>query len=194
GAEFAAASFLIVYVWRRLDTGRYGFFKFRQLGRGTARMLSLVSMPIAVQGLMMNLRWFVFFLILERVSAETLAIANVVYTCYVVLLIPTEGFAETTCSMVSRFVGRNRSHRIGGVLKHAIIGALVATVPFIVVALVIPEWFVAVFSPGAELLAQTSTSLRVVAPAMLIAIPGQIGLVAGFGAGDTAGSLGLAVV
>src|SRR5262249_40051213 len=158
-----------------------------------ARLLGLVSMPIAVQGTVMNLRWFAFFLILERVGAEALAIANVVYTCYVVLWIPTEGFAETTCSMVSRFVGRNRSHRIGGVLKHAISGALVATVPFIVAALVIPEWFVAVFSPGSDLLAQTSASLRVVALAMLIAIPGEMWFVAVLGTGDTAASLGIEV-
>jgi len=189
GAEFATASFLIVYVWRRLDAGRYGFFKFRRLGHGTARMLGLISMPIAVQGIVMNLRWFVFFLILERVSAETLAIANVAYTCYVVLRIPTEGFAETTCSMVSRFVGRNRSHRIGGVLKHAIGGALVATIPFIIAALVVPEWFVAVFSPESDLLAQTNASLRVVALAMLIAIPGEMWFVAVLGTGDTAASL-----
>jgi MATE family multidrug resistance protein len=191
GAEFVAASFLTVYVWRRLDAGRYGFFKFRRLGRGTARLLGHISMPIAVQGIVMNLRWFVFFLILERVSAEALAIANVVYTCYIVLWIPTEGFAETTCSMVSRFVGRNRSHRIGGVLKHAIGGALVATVPFIVAALVVPEWFIKVFSPGADILAQTIASLRVVAMAMLIAIPGQMWFVAVLGAGDTSASLGI---
>ena len=191
GAEVAAASFLTVYIWRRLDAGRYGFFKFRRLWRGTARLLGHISMPIAVQGIVMNLRWFAFFLILERVSAEALAIANVVYTCYSVLWIPTEGFAETTCSMVSRFVGRNRSHRIGGVLKHAIGGALVATVPFIVVALVVPEWFIKVFSPGADILAQTIASLRVVAMAMLIAIPGQMWFVAVLGAGDTSASLGI---
>ena len=190
GAEFAAVSFLIVQV-RRLDAGRYGFFKFRRLGRGTARLLGLVSLPIAVQGILGNLRWFAFFLILERVGAEALAIANVVYTCYVVLGIPTEGFAETTCSMVSRFVGRNRSHRIGCVLKSAIGGALVATVPFIVAAVVVPEWFVDVFSPGADLLPQTITSLRVVAMAMLITIPGQMWFVAVLGTGDTAASLGI---
>jgi multidrug resistance protein, MATE family len=194
GAEFAAASFLTVYVWRYLDAGRYGFFKFRRLGRGTVRLLGLVSMPIAIQGIVGNLRWFAFFLILERVSTETLAIANVVYTCYVVLGIPTEGFAETTCSMVSRFVGRNRSHRIGGVLKHAIGGALVATVPFIIAALIVPEWFVDLFSPGADLLAQTSASLRVVALAMLITIPGQMWFVAVLGTGDTAASLGIEFV
>jgi multidrug resistance protein, MATE family len=191
GAEFAAASFLTVYVWRRLDAGRYGFFKFRRLSRGTARLLGHISMPIAVQGIVMNLRWFAFFLILERVSAEALAIANVVYTCYSVLWVPTEGFAETTCSMVSRFVGRNRSHRIGGVLKHAIGGALLATVPFIIAALVVPEWFIKVFSPGADILAQTIASLRVVAMAMLIAIPGQMWFVAVLGAGDTSASLGI---
>jgi len=194
GAEFVTAGFLIVYVWRRLDAGRYGFFKFRRLERGTARLLGIVSMPIAVQGIVGNLRWFAFFLILERVSTETLAIANVVYTCYVVLGIPTEGFAETTCSMVSRFVGRNRSDRIGGVLKHAIGGAFVATVPFIVAALVVPEWFVDVFSPGSELLAQTNASLRVVALAMLIFIPGQMWFVAVLGTGDTAASLGIEFV
>jgi Na+-driven multidrug efflux pump len=191
GAEFATASFLTVYVWQRLDAGRYGFFNFRRLGHGTARLLGLISMPIAIQGIVENIRWFAFFLILERVSAETLALANVVYTCYVVLRIPTEGFAETTCSMVSRFVGRNRSHRIGGVLKHAIGGALVATVPFIIAALVVPEWFVAVFSPDSDLLAQTSASLRVVALAMLIAIPGEMWFVAVLGTGDTAASLGI---
>jgi len=191
GAEFAAASFLTVYVWRRIDAGRYGFFRFRRLGQGTVRLLGLVSIPIAVQGIVMNLRWFAFFLILERVGAETLAVANVVYTCYVVLWVPTEGFAETTCSMVSRFVGRNRSHRIGGVLKHAIGGALVATVPFIVAALVVPEWFVAVFSPGSGILVQTSASLRVVALAMLIATPGEMWFIAVLGTGDTAAFLGI---
>jgi|SRR5262245_41101333 len=194
GAELATVSFLTVYVWRRLDAGRYGFFKFRRLEYGTSRLLGLVSMPIAVQGIVRNLRWFAFFLILERVSTESLAIANVVYTCYVVLGIPTEGFAETTCSMVSRFVGRDRSHRIGGVLKHAIGGALVATVPFIVAALVVPEWFVDVFSPGADLLAQTNASLRVVALAMLVVIPGEMWFVAVLGTGDTAASLGIEFV
>src|SRR5205823_6245922 len=90
---------------------------------------------IAVQRLLETLRWFVFFLILERMSTEALAIANIVYTCYIVFWIPTEGFSETACSMVSRFVGRNREYRIGGVLRNAIVGAILATVPFILLVL-----------------------------------------------------------
>jgi len=48
-----------------------------------------------------------------------------------------------------------------------------------------------VFSPGADILAQTIASLRVVAMAMLIAIPGQMWFVAVLGAGDTSASLGI---
>jgi len=57
-------------------------------------------MPIAAQRLLGGVRWFVFFLIIERVGTEALAIANIVFTCYIVFRIPTEGFSETACSMV----------------------------------------------------------------------------------------------
>jgi len=194
GAEFATFLFLTIYVWRQLDAARYGFFRFRRFERRTTRLLSRLSAPIAVQRLLETLRWFVFFLILERMSTEALAIANIVYTCYIVFWIPTEGFSETTCSMVSRFVGRNREYRIGGVLRSAIVGAILATVPFILLGLIAPQWLVAVFCPEADLLARSNASLRVVALAMLIAIPGAMWFTAVLGTGDTAAALGIELV
>jgi len=162
--------------------------------RLTTRLLNRLSTPMAVQRLMETLRWLAFFLILERVSSQALAIANVVYTCYVIFWIPTEGFAETCCSMVSRFVGSQQAHRIGAVLRHAIVGAILATVPFIAVALLVPGWFLAVFNPGSDLLAGGSASLRVVALAMLIVIPGEMWFVAVAGTGDTAAALAIELV
>ena len=164
GAEFAAASFLTVYVWRRLDAGRYGFFKFRRLGRGTARLLGQISMPIAVQGIVMNLRWFAFFLILERVSAEALAIANVVYTC-------------TSCSG-SRPKALRRpcapwpaasSGGIGAIVSAACSNTPSAGRSWRPCPSSSPHWSSrsgsSRCSPGADILAQTIASLRVVAMA-----------------------------
>jgi len=156
--------------------------------------LGRLSAPIAVQRFLEDLRWFLFFLIFERVSAQALAIANIVYTCYIVFCVPMMGFSETTCSMVSRFVGKNREHWIGGVLRKAIGGAIIATAPFIVVALLAPQWLLAVFSAEPGLLEETSASLRVVALAMLMAIPGHMWFVAVLGTGDTAASLGIEFV
>src|SRR5262245_5883287 len=193
GAAFAALVFLILYVGWCLDA-RYGCFRFRGLGKQTMLLLSRLSAPIAVQGGLETLRWFVFFLIMERVSPQALAMASIVYTCYTVFRIPTQGFAETTCSMVSRFAGRNWGHRMGALLQHAIGGAMLATGPFILAALLAPHWVVAVFAPEAAILAQSQASVRLVALAMLVAIPGEMWFVAVLGTGDTAASLGIEFV
>ncbi len=151
-------------------------------------------MPIVVQNSLETLRWLAFFLIFERVSEAALAIGNIVYTCYVVFWIPTEGFAETSCSMVSRFVGRNQPERIGALLRDAISGALVATFPFLALALLMPRWFFTWFAPEWVLLSDGSASLRVVALAMLIVIPGEMWFVAVTGTGDTAAALGIELI
>jgi multidrug resistance protein, MATE family len=194
GAEVAASLFLTVYVWRALDSRRYEFLRSWRFERRTARLLNVVSAPIAVQRTLETLRWLAFFLILERVSDRALAIANIVYTCSVVFWIPTDGFAETSCSMVSRFVGRNQAHRIGGVLRHAVGGAALVTIPFIAAALLVPDWFLAVFNPESDLLAEGTASLRVVALAMLIVIPGEMWFAAVAGTGDTAAALGIELI
>jgi len=191
GAEFAAAVYLAVYIWRQFNQSKYGFFRFRPFEHRTTRLLGKLSLPIAAQCFLEDLRWVIFFLIIERMGTSALAVANIVFTCYMVFWIPTEGFSETACSMVSRYIGRNRAHRIGEVLRSTSGGAMLATVPFILVALLAPQWLVGAFAPGAEVLGQCSASLRVVALAMLIGIPAQMWFTAVEGTGDTAAALGI---
>jgi Na+-driven multidrug efflux pump len=93
--------------------------------------------------------------------------------------------------MVSRYIGRNRAHRIGEVLRSTTGGAVLATVPFILFALIAPQWLVALFAPGEEVLGQCSASLRVVALAMLIGIPAQMWFTAVESTGDTTAALGI---
>jgi putative MATE family efflux protein len=194
GAELAVAVFLAWYVWKEFGHKRYGFFRFRRFEFRTTRLLSMLSAPIAAVCFLEDIRWFVFFLIIERMGTSALAVANIVFTCYTVFWIPTEGFAETACSMVSRYIGRNRAHRIGELLRSTTGGALIATVPFIALALLAPQWLLALFSSESDLLGQGNASLRVVALAMLIAIPAEMWLIAVEGTGDTAAALGIEFV
>jgi MATE family multidrug resistance protein len=191
GAELAATIFLTVYVWRNFDARKYGFFRFRRFERRTMRLLTRLSTPIAAQCVLEDTRWFVFFLIIERMGTSALAVANIVFTCFTVFWIPTEGFGETACSLVSRYIGRNRAHRIGEVLRSTTGGAILATIPFILVALFAPQWIVSVFSSDADLLGQSNTSLRIIAVAMLIAIPAEMWFIAVEGTGDTPAALGI---
>jgi MATE family multidrug resistance protein len=75
------------------------------------------------------------------------------------------------------------------VLRSTTGGALIATVPFILLALFAPQWVVAAFSSESNLLEQSYASLRVVALALLIAIPGEMWYTAVVGTGDTTAAL-----
>jgi len=194
GAEFAASIYLAWYVWRHFDQKRYHLFRFRKFEQRTTRLLTMLSAPIAACVFLEDVRWFLFFLIIERLGTSTLAIANIIFTCYTIFWIPTEGFAETACSMVSRYIGRNRAHRIGELLRSTTGGAILATLPFLALALAAPGWVTAAFAPGADLLGQSNASLRVVALAMLVGIPAQMWLTAVEGTGDTAAAFGIEVV
>jgi len=191
GAELATAIFLAVYVWRHFDHRKYGFLQFHRFDHRITSLLGKLSAPLAGQALVENCRWLVFFLIIERVGTPALAIANVVYTCYIIFWIPTEGFSETACSFVSRFVGGNRVHRVGELLRTAAGGAILATIPFILIALVVPQWLGALFALKADMLGEGSASLRVVALAMLVAIPAEMWFTAVVGTGDTAAAFGI---
>ena len=190
-AEAVAFSFLTVYVVRAFDSSRYKLFHILSVDWRTLRLLSRISASIAAQRSLEVIRWFVFFLILERVSLEALAIASIVYICYIVFWIPTEGFAEISYSLVSRFVGRNQPERIGVLLRDAIRGALLVTAPFLLLALCIPHWIFGVLTSEWALLGNGGASLRVVALAMLVAIPGEMWFGAVLGTGDTLAALGI---
>ncbi len=191
GAELAAAVYLTIYVKRTFDSQKFGFFRFRRFEHRSTRLLGRLATPIAAQCVLEDVRWFVFFLIVERLGTSALAVANIVFTCYMVFWIPTEGFAETACSMVSRYVGRNWVNRIGEVLRHTTGGALLTTLPFIVVALVAPQWVASMFASESELAGQCNAGLRIVALAMLVAIPAEMWFIAVEGTGDTLASLGI---
>jgi multidrug resistance protein, MATE family len=184
-AEACVFLFLTGYLWLRVHSSEYPIFRFRRFEQRAVWILGRLSAPIALEQLLETSRWFVFFLILERVSTEALAISNIVYTCYIVFWIPTEGFAETTCSMVGRFVGSNRGDQIGRLLRYATAGAILATIPLIGIALVAPQWIVGIFSPESEVLVGSSTGVRIAALAMLVTIPGGICVSALAGTGDT---------
>jgi multidrug resistance protein, MATE family len=194
GAELAATIFLTIYVFREFSPKVYGFFRIWRFEQRTTRLLSLMSAPLAAQTLLEDIRWFVFFIIIERMGMSALAIANIVYTCFSVFWIPAEGFAETACSMVSRYVGKNRDHRINELLNTTTTGAIIATVPFILLAFFAPQWLVWIFSPEADLLGESNASLRVIALAMFIAIPAEMWYTGVVGTGDTAAALGIEFV
>jgi len=194
GAEIAAFLYLTRSVLRRADPGRYGLFRFARWKPRLVRSLAMLSSPVALHALVEAGRWFAFFLILERMGPQALAASNVVYSCYAVLQIPTQAFGEAACSLVSRLIGRGQERRIGLLMREVLSPAYGLTLPFAGLALLCPGLILSWVASDPALVAAGRASLRVVAAAMLVVIPGELWLVAVSGTGDTSAALGIEVL
>lgn len=192
-AEVVVFAFLTAYLWRTPAIRRHGLFRLGGTPWRLFARLIRISSPVSLQGLVEGIRWFAFFLILERVGLVALAIANVVYVCYTVMRIPSEAFGETTCSTVSRLIGRERLDRIEPMVHQTTRAAFLATLPLFAIAMIAPEWVLSAFDLETALLGPGAASLRVVALAMIIVVPGEMWFTAVLGTGDTRASLGIEI-
>lgn len=94
-AEAASTLFCVIYTGVYVDLKKYGLnrlpsFDFSLLGR----ILS-ISCFTMVQYFLSMATWFVFFLAIERLGQRELAIANIVRSIYIVILIPVQALSTT---------------------------------------------------------------------------------------------------
>jgi len=184
-AEVAAFLFLVAFAIVRGDVREYGLFRLQRWNRALVGLLASISAPVAIDALVETVRWLLFFLILERLGADILARANIIYSCYTILLIPITGFAETTCSMVSNLIGQLRAEGIGGLLRRTTSLGLLAVVPLLVLPVFFPELVLSLFTTDPDTIAGCIGGLRVIALGMLIVIPAEMVGNAVAGTGDT---------
>jgi putative MATE family efflux protein len=193
GAEIATFIFLTLYVILRCDRRRYGIFSFSRWERATTDLLARLSWPIALEALLEGGRWLAFFLVIERLGPVALAESNLVYACFEVFLIPTGGFAETACSMVSTLVGKGQT-RFEALMREVTAASYAITLPMIAVALVFPGAVLSLLDIEGALRGGGEASLRVLSLAMLIVIPGEMWAAAVIGTGDTFASFWIEAV
>jgi multidrug resistance protein, MATE family len=185
GAEVATFVVFTAFTLSRLDLGRYGLFRLGSWDGKLVWSMFRTSSPVSLQELLEGLRWFFFFVIIERVSTEALAWSNIVYACYTVLLIPTMAFGETTISMVSNFIGRGRAHRLGQLIGLLSSSAYLITLPVVIIGVLFPSAVLSIFTSDQAAIEGAAGGLRVVLLSMLIGIPAEMWFAAVLGTGDT---------
>lgn len=193
-AEFAAFVFLAGYALTRLPFRRYGLFKLEKWRRSLTRSVFSISAPLATGAVIETARWFTFFVIVERMGEVPLAMANIVYACFALFVIPIDGLSEVSCTMVSNLIGQGKARRIGPLLRKTIsLGALVV-LPLLAIAALLPEFVLSVFSSDPTLIQTGVASLRVVLVATGIIVVAEMFASAVEGTGDTTATLMIEII
>lgn len=116
-AEFSAMVGFILYTLRRVDTNRYRLFSFRVVSFPLLGHLIVKALPVMLQQFMTTAIWLLFFVVLERLGEQALAVSQIARSVMLVVLLPVMGFSSATNTLVSYLMGRERSEDVVGLIK-----------------------------------------------------------------------------
>src|SRR5262249_32359683 len=184
-AEIAACAFMTVDIFKNGYARRFRLFQVSLRGAIRAKRLLKLSLPLALERLVLHARWFIFFLIIEHIGENALAKANVIYSCYLLFLIIIDGFSEAALTLVTNLIGQDQAERIFTVVRSAVFCAAAVLAPFLLLVLIHPQTPLSLFTSDTGLLQGCVNGLRVVGLAIMVAIPGEMMLSAVAGTGDT---------
>ena len=192
-AEASSLVFYIIYTRCKIDIGKY---RLNRIGRFrpsiVLRILHISSFTMMQYFLSMAI-WFVFFIAIERLGERQLAIANIVRSVYVVLLIPAQSLSTTANTLVSNLIGAGGVDHVMSLLGKIARMSFLIMVVCVGLCALFPHAILAVYTNEAALLEDSVSSLYVVCAAMLIASVANIYFNGISGTGNTQAALYLEV-
>lgn len=144
-AELISLLFFIIYTKKTVNLRKYGFthaFTFRP--RVLRRIMNL-SVWTMVQYFLAVSVWFIFFISIEQMGEDALAISNVVRNVASLSYVVIGAFGATVESLVSNQIGAGAGHQIRHTCWKTIKLGYVVLIPMLLLIFLFPETVFALF-------------------------------------------------
>lgn len=192
-AEASSLIFFLLYTYYKVDLKKYGLNRFGQFDLSMVLRILRISCFTMVQYFLAMAIWFVFFMALERLGQRQLAVANIVRSVYVVLLIPVQALSTTANTLVSNLIGAGGSSRVVTLLHKISWMSFLIMVVCVGLCVAFPGSILSVYTNEEALLVESVSALYVVCGAMLIASLANVYFNGISGTGNTQAALVLEI-
>lgn len=192
-AEASSLIFFLLYTYYKVDLKKYGLNRFGQFDLSMVLRILRISCFTMVQYFLAMAIWFVFFMALERLGQRQLAVANIVRSVYVVLLIPVQALSTTANTLVSNLIGAGGSSGVVTLLHKISRMSFLIMVVCVGLCVAFPGSILSVYTNEEALLVESVSALYMVCGAMLIASLANVYFNGISGTGNTQAALVLEV-
>lgn len=192
-AEASSLLFFLLYTYYKVDLKKFGLNRFGQFDLSMVLRILRISCFTMVQYFLAMAIWFVFFMALERLGQRQLAVANIVRSVYVVLLIPVQALSTTANTLVSNLIGAGGSSGVVTLLHKISRMSFLIMVVCVGLCVAFPGSILSVYTNEEALLVESVSALYVVCGAMLIASLANVYFNGISGTGNTQAALVLEV-
>ena len=138
--------------------------------------------------------WFVFFVAVERLGQRELAIANIVRSIYIVMLIPVNALATTTNSLVSNAIGAGGINYVMPLINKIGRFSFLIMLGLVIITALFPQALLSVYTNETALINESVSSVYVICVAMLIASVANVVFNGISGTGNTQAALTLEAI
>ena len=193
-AEALAMLQFVVYAIMKVDMKRYGISRQIKFAPDVIRGILSLSVWTMLQNFLTHAVWFVFFLAIEHLGEEQLAITNIVRSGSSLIFMPIIAFASTASTLVSNAMGAARTGDVMLIIRRCIAMSYAVIIPLIIIIAFIPQTYMRIFTDNIVILQGSVASVYVMLGFNLIAIPACIFFHSVSGTGNTRLALGVEVV
>jgi len=161
-AETTAVIYLAADILIRKYHIRFNLFRFGSFDRNLFRSNLSLAYPIMFQNFLSLGVWFAFFLLIEKLGEQSLAISNIIRSIYIVFMIPIWGFASAANSMVSYLIGMRQEKMVFVLVRRIINLTLLGVSVLVIISFISPSLLIRLYTSDTMLIAGSLPVLYVV--------------------------------
>ena len=129
--------------------------------------------------------WLLFFLFIEHLGEEQLAIANIVRSISEVPFVFSAAFASTAATLVSNIIGEGHPEGVFPVIRRVLILCTVTMLPLLVFFFLCPHQIISLFTDIPSLVEASVPTLKVMCAITVATLPWNVYLQSVAGTGNT---------
>ncbi len=192
-AEACSMVFFLLYTYYKIDRKKYHLDRIGSFDSKMVLHILQISAFTMVQYFLSMAIWFVFFMALERLGQRQLAIANIVRSVYIVLLIPVQALATTANTLVSNLIGSGGVSKVLSLLHRISAMSFMIMVVCVALCVMFPYVILSIYTNEVALMQESVGAFNVVCGSMLLASLANIYFNGISGTGNTQAALVLEV-
>ena len=167
-AEAISVLFFVVYTFVRVDYRKYGLNRFGRFRLDTLQQILSISVFTMLQYFISLTTYFMLFVVVEHLGVRALAIANIVRSLYMILLIPINSLSMTANTLVSNTIGEGHTDQVIAVIRRVALWSVSIMAIVLLCVVLFPTGILAVYTNDAALIAESIPSVYVIAAALVL--------------------------
>ncbi|MBR6345898.1 MAG: MATE family efflux transporter [Bacteroidales bacterium] len=129
--------------------------------------------------------WLLFFLFIEHLGEEPLAVANIVRSISEVPFVFSAAFASTAATLVSNIIGEGHPEGVSQIIRRVLLLCALSMLPLLALFAVFPRLIIGLFTDIPSLVQASVPTLLVMCAATILTLPWNVYLQSVAGTGDT---------